>query len=227
MGRMPWIWSLWPGLARIRHDGSLIGLIWALLFTTIVNLALVTTWLYADIELLRTANRTLIWTMIGLFWAAAVAYNAWNNRRLNHPRRIQAQADLFCTARELYLKRNWFDAHKCLTQLLRRNPQDVAGRILLVNLLLRTDRYEEAAIELDRLSRSEVATDWHLEIDRQQARLSEMVARAADEPAPEDQAIPSDSGLAISDLPTAAYNRDKPSLFDPAKPAPADDSAVA
>jgi thioredoxin-like negative regulator of GroEL len=80
--------------------------------------------------------------------------------------------DLFNAAQNEYLKGNWYEAEVALNRLLDGNILDVEARLMLASLLRRTGRGDEAATQLARLSRTDGAERWRLEI----ARLKQHIA---------------------------------------------------
>ncbi len=179
MGRMRWTAYLWPGLPqlRVRGDGSALAL--AVGTACLLNLALLSTFVWT--ELLAADLRTGLWVAVGGSWGVAAALSALAARR-NGPRQERSSGDEFTEALGYYLKGDWLGAQRTLAGLLRHNADDVEARLMLATLLRHTDRVPEAHEQLDRLSRTEGAESWKLEIRRERELLAEKQERDRETP---------------------------------------------
>jgi hypothetical protein len=177
MRRLRWFTLVWPGLPQLWFAGSWAGLAMAAGFAAVLNLGIVTSRLWT--ELLSPESQTLIWLAAGGIWTASAALSArWvAGLRMAGPSAVDE--DLFNAAQNEYLKGNWYEAEAALNRLLDRNIVDVEARLMLASLLRRTGRRDEAATQLSRLSRTDGAERWHLEI----GRLKQQIADDASEPA--------------------------------------------
>ena len=66
---------LWPGLAQLWHRGSFIGLSCAVLFVLLLNLALITSFVWPN--MIDHTVQGAVWSTVALFWVAGV----WTSRR--------------------------------------------------------------------------------------------------------------------------------------------------
>lgn len=169
--RMPLWLGLWPGLPQLWLRGSLAGLAAATGFAALLDFVLATSLVWTDIwgpiELgLWWGGVATVWLGAGVWWIAV-------GRSQADALPAAPAGDLFPLAMTEYLRGNWIEAERRLGMLLRHAPQDVEARLLRVSILRRTGKRDEARRLLDVLRRSEAATKWQFEMDREKARLEE------------------------------------------------------
>jgi len=154
----------WPGLPQLWQKGHVGGMVSALLFTMMLNLGLITHWIWP--ELLAEPWKAAIWPLVAVVWMPLVGWALW--RRPGGPHAPSDRAvGLFVSAQGEYLRGNWTEAETLLRKLLRHNHDDVEARLLLTGIFRRSGRTEEARRQLRRLARLEAADAWRLEIDRE------------------------------------------------------------
>jgi hypothetical protein len=173
MGRLAWAVYLWPGLPHLWKRGAWSGLVAAVGFGLLLNLALVSSFVWKELELLPAQNRMCLWVAVAVVWVASAGFSAGWNRRYDHRADRSARDGSFGEALDQYLQQNWYEAERTLAGLLRRNPRDLEARLMLAGVLRRTERLDEAVGQLDRLSRMEGSQKWEREIDQQRERLAE------------------------------------------------------
>jgi tetratricopeptide (TPR) repeat protein len=193
MRKTPWMTYLWPGLPQLWLDGS-----WSALALAITAAALL------DVLLLST----LVWVewfdrlAVHGGWLAAVGL--WVGSAIMASRRRGAAVavasdgsneDLFRQAQGEYLLGDYFQAEATLVQLLGRNSRDAEGRLMLVTLLRRTKRYDEAEQQLNQLARLETAGYWQIEIAAERARLKRLRKQRPEVPKTEQLADATDEHL--------------------------------
>lgn len=141
----------------------------ALGFTVVLNLAVVTTFLWP--WRFPTMLTVLLWAAVAGIWAVCFC-GTW--RRFPEPPTEKATIyeDLFLRAQAEYLRGEHFAAEAALDRLLRRRPQDIEARLLLASVYRRTDRAEEARKQLRRLSRT-AGPKWALEVSREMQFLDQ------------------------------------------------------
>jgi hypothetical protein len=86
--------------------------------------------------------------------------------------------ELFSRAQEEYLRGQWGLAESLLLRLLRDEPADVEGRLLLATLYRRTQQPDQARAQLDQLERYPHAGRWRWEIHQERNYLQRPVAPA-------------------------------------------------
>lgn len=162
--------DLWPGAARVWHRGERWGLVLAVLFACVLNVALLTGmvwpfWVTPHVK----------WACL-LVVAAGWGFGVWESQRA---RRIWArtaeedpQLDLFLAARAEYLRGNREEAERYLAQVLQKDEQDVEARLLLATLYRHARRWDDAKEQLRRLQRWRKAACWNREIRREWEQIS-------------------------------------------------------
>lgn len=176
----------WPGFCRVWKDGAVSGLFVAVGFAMLLNLSLLTTWVWSD--LLPEGVRVLLWSVTAFTWIIG-----WvdSNRFLANHLFLSAQdgqLDLFLAARGEYLRCEWGRSEDLLCSILHENPRDVEARLMLATLNRHQGRIPEAREHLRRLQRLERAGEWNMEIGREWRQLGLLEASSElDVSAPEDQ----------------------------------------
>lgn len=175
---------LWPGLAGLWLRGQGGGLATALAFAVVVNILLITTFLWP--RLLGTVGSTTVFNFLGwfavlCFWGVSL-HSAW--RRL--PRLLpgaDARGDdaLLVQAQHAYLKGHWYDAEKHLRRLLDDSPRDVDACLMLTGVYRRTQRLAEAEQLLQLVECMPGCGKWLFEIDQERRLLAQNRQQADDE----------------------------------------------
>ena len=175
---MPWGWRLlclWPGLARLWLRGDFQALGFAVCFSVLLNLALVSSLIWP--AYLGPRFLLLAWPILALVWLG----NAWFSWRwlpswLQVGHKFAAPPELrvdtlFNQAQREYLRCHWAEAQGLLERRLRLRPRDVESRLLLVSVLRRVGRFQLATKELELLEGMDEARPWSLELSRERERL--------------------------------------------------------
>lgn len=178
-----WLLCCWPGLAELWLAGAWSGLLHATLFGLLLNSALATTLVWTN--LVGAEVRFAGWIAVGTLWLLGV-WTAW---RYTLARR-EPDGDLFSRALSEYLQGNYFAAEAMIQQLLLADARDIEAHLLLVSLLRRTGRIDEARAALEKLARSHGAEKWELEIMRERQLLDRL---ALGPTASDEKAIASES----------------------------------
>lgn len=195
MGRMAWAVYLWPGLPHLWKRGAWSGLAVAVGFALVLNLALVSSLVWTELEPLGTGNRIYVWLGVAIFWIGSATIGAIGDHRRDKIRKDADADDSFAEALDHYLQQNWHEAERCLVRLLRRDPRDVDARLMLATVLRRAGRIEESAGQLDRLGRMEGSRKWEHEIAQQRRWLAGAVGQFEQ---PQASANPSFDGERIA-----------------------------
>ena len=181
--------SLWPGFTRLWRRGDFLGLLIALSFAAVLNLALVAT--FAPEHVLPKWGiagawwpTVLAWVFVLSFWIVGVRAGEQVASRLKEPGattdpELEAR---FVAAQHQYLRGHWIEAETLLLQLLAANPEDCEARLLLASVERRSGLSGDARRTLVSLQELPAARRWHLEIERELAILN---AASADEPLPD------------------------------------------
>ena len=161
MGRMPWATYFWPGLPQLWCRGMWTGLVLAVGFGVLVDLVLLASFVW--VELLSPFHVRLGWLAVGSLWGVSVMLSIVAGLPKPVPR-MSSTEGLFREALNEYLQGSWFEAEMTLGRMLRLDPRDIEGRLLLATMLRHSGRYGEALEQLDRLERLRNAQNWSQEI---------------------------------------------------------------
>jgi hypothetical protein len=170
MTMLRWMTVLWPGLPQLWLRGEVSALGLAVGFSALLNLSIVATWGWVD--LLGLPLLLVAWCGVALIWLISLGGGIAHMAQLGRVSPIDPAGDLFRAAQGEYLRGNWFEAELALNQALERKPSDVDARLMLATLLRRIGQPNEAIEQLRRLSNTEGAEKWALEIARQQRLLA-------------------------------------------------------
>jgi hypothetical protein len=167
---------LWPGMPWLWLRGSAAGLVLALAFAVVLDLAIVATWVYSEFFGLQVSLG--LWAAAAAVWLVATVSAVSAFPPPIRTTRDAATDALFVAARDAYLSRDWLTAETKLRSLLVVAPTDGEAQLLLATLLRRVGRLKESREALDKLSRSDSGGPWLSAI----ARELERVAAAAKRP---------------------------------------------
>jgi hypothetical protein len=174
---------VWPGLPWLWLRGSFAGLVLAIAFAVTVDVAILTTFIWSD--LVEFSFTLAVWTATAIVWIVSTVSAVAAFPPLL-PQRSAAEIDpLFVRARAAYLARDWVVAETRLRELLGLAPTDAEAQLLLVTLLRRSGRRDEARRGLEKLSQSDSGARWSGVIAAERARIesSSEEPAEADEPA--------------------------------------------
>lgn len=167
--------SLWPGLARLWMRGEWSALILAVGFSLMLNLALVSTFVWP--ELIGPGFSAVVWPVLGLVWLVS-AWSCWQQQNELFTRQVRiddiaASKDetvndrLFIEAQTEYLKGNWERTQLLLERQLGRFPRDASSRLLLATMYRRTGKLGQSQLQLDELEKIDQSKPWQFEIARE------------------------------------------------------------
>lgn len=169
MSRTSGMLCYWPGLVALWRFGRPGGLLTAVAFALLLNGAIVAAVMVP--EQVPHQVRYLLWFVVLVFWW----WSSKSSQRMAGGAPDQAVVELnqglFLQAQAEYLKGHWFEAEAPLRQILKTDPDDTDARLLLVGLLRRSARHDEARRQLKRLAKMPHARKWEAEIKREFALL--------------------------------------------------------
>ena len=169
----------WPGLPWLWLRGSLAGLVLALAFAVMFDVAVVTTFIWPD--LVELPFTLAVWTAVVVVWlVSTVSAAAAFPPALAKPPAAEVDP-LYVRARDAYLARDWLAAETRLRELLVVSPTDGEAQLLLGTLLRRVGRLDEARVALGKLSASDSGTRWRAAIAAELSRI-EAAGRGASTP---------------------------------------------
>jgi len=171
---------LWPGLVEIWWRGRLTALPYAIVFSLLVNIYLVASFIYPD-WLPASVAGLIFWIGVPI-WILFVIRDLRNLPAIMNRVETPEACDLYKAALAQMLAKQYADAEGSLTDMLGIEPRDPPALLLLAGLYRQTQRFEAASLLLREMSRLEVSDAWWLEIDAEQRRLSrQMKAEAVSE----------------------------------------------
>ncbi len=176
-----WI-CCWPGLSPAWRLGQPLGLLAAVAFSALLNLAIVATLVWP--QLLGPQIPQGLWLAVGLVWIGSSWYEFRRYGRLPDDSQHAFAGDdaLFIQAQSEYLKGNWEEAEWILRQRLSTCHRDVESRLLLVTVYRRQGQRQFAFDQLQILKRFDGSREWVEEMDRE-ARLLDSADATLDAPA--------------------------------------------
>lgn len=188
--------AVWPGLPELWQRGTPTAIGQALCFSVLLNLCIVSTWGWT--EVLENPVRGTAWVVMLGFWGWGILGNRRFLQAVAYSSAQAATGDLFPAAQREYLRGNWLETERLVSELLARNPSDVEAQLLLVSLLRQTDNAAVALEQLDAAERMTGCERWRLEILRERAVLKGMAAAEAKAMKREEPAVLSIEGSRVA-----------------------------
>lgn len=182
--RTAWAIYLWPGLPQLTQWGSWTGLFWALATSFLADVVVVTVYIWPETFPVQV-TRLLCAAFCGVYVVGCFLSHRHEMLRTDYGR-LEMETDLFPQAQKLYLKGRYFESEKILQNQLERQPQDVPARILFIDLLKNTNRYQEALENLEYLLDLPDAVQWRWEIFALEDQLKQL---ASEQPNQDDNQI--------------------------------------
>ncbi len=164
-----WPYILWPGLPAAWLGGRIGGLLVAVGFTLVLELALLTNFVWP--LWFGTATRTVVWLCVALYWLVGTV-PAWLRGATRFPDE-PSRLGLFRQAQVEYLSGNWFAAERLLKQLLGADATDADVRLMLATLYRRVRRWDAAQSELALVATYDQFGKWQLEVSRERILLQQ------------------------------------------------------
>jgi tetratricopeptide (TPR) repeat protein len=170
----------WPGLPGLWQRGQSSSLIFAIGFTILLNLALVSTFLWP--RSLGEAFPIVTWPVLLLIWSTSMFFSYKSMPEwLETPKIAVAderkQSDvLFIRAQQEYLRGDWDEAERLLRRCLQIWPRDIEARLLLATLLRHSRRLFDASEELAQLLKFDESINWISEIRREEELIQIIAA---------------------------------------------------
>ena len=189
----------WPGLPQLWLRGSYPALVFAIGFSIVLNLALVSTFIWPS--LFGDIVPAIAWPVIFLVWLVTtwgatqsvedlsglpkmsseqerIAFSAEKSGRINSddPSELEREKShtLFNQAQREYLRGHWTEAESLLKRRLKLAERDIEARLLLATLYRHTKRLDLANEQLLQLGKYDESVHWKFEISRER-QLIELV----------------------------------------------------
>jgi tetratricopeptide (TPR) repeat protein len=169
---------VWPGLPHIWTYGSWSALAVAVAAAGALSAVIVGN--FGWTELIDPGVRKILWASLGILWIGSAIISAVKLRRRSDAKNDTTNEEPFNQAIDVYLKGDYYQAERLLDKLLERNERDLDARLMLATLLRHTGRIDDAAEELDILTRFDGSEKWELEIYKERELLAEARKNAKD-----------------------------------------------
>ncbi len=169
--------GLWPGLSAAWFRGRFGGLLIALGFAVVLEIALLSTTVWP--VWLGPIPVPVVWFCVVLYWLATVlpAFRSGTLGNRGVPLRGARRLDLLREAQTEYLTGNWLRTEERLLVLLDGDDSDVEVLLMLATLCRRLNRGEEARCHLELASSFDRTAKWRWEIDHERSRLERQQKR--------------------------------------------------
>lgn len=152
---------LWPGLPQLTQRGTWTALFWALATAFLADGVIITRYIWPETFDIFWDN-IILGSFLGVYVVGCiVSYQIEKSR--NQDGQI-SNNDLFPEAQKRYLEGKYFEAEQTLVKLLNRTPEDIAARMLLIDLLIVNRRLEDAAKQLQQTLDFSEAQPWKWEL---------------------------------------------------------------
>ena len=190
----PLVLCLWPGLAQLWIRGAWSACAESFAFAAALNLLLIATAIWPN--WLPAWQVRLGWMLMLAFWIGGFIQSYRKLPKWLSPSHSLVKSDLLPLAQVEYLRGNWFEAEGLLHRHLIEHSQDAESILLLVGVLRRTRRYQQALQWLSQLEKLEGADRWQLEIVAEKKQIlarREAEGGESSSESPEGEEIDSDA----------------------------------
>ena len=163
--------SVWPGLPQVWSGQEVLGLILALSFAAVLNLAIVARFIWTESF---AAGWTEVFAALAAgHWLASAGYTLWWVW-LCHPDRHRAEIDrLFREATESYLQGHWNEARRRLERILVMDETDADALMQLATLYVRAAQPALARKTFRQCLELDGGAKWRWEIERALGRMGD------------------------------------------------------
>ncbi len=163
--------SFWPGLPQVWSGQEALGLFLAILFAVVLNLTLVSRFVWTD--LFGPTLASFFGFAAALTWLASLIYTLWWLWRC-HPERHRTEIDrLYREALEAYLSGRWNDARHRWEQILAMDDTDADAFMQLGVLYVRTGQDNSARRAFRQCLELDAGGKWRWEIEQILGRLGQ------------------------------------------------------
>ena len=195
----------WPGLPQLWLRGNYTSLIWAIGFSVVLNLALVSTFIWP--ALLGDVAPAIAWPILFLVWLVTTWGALHSIVDLSKPPKMSSEQErsdfsteksgiivsddpaelqrenshtLFNQAQREYLRGHWAEAESLLKRRLKLAERDIEARLLLATLFRHTERLDWASEQLLQLEKYDESVHWNFEIRRERELIGLLQDEAPD-----------------------------------------------
>ncbi|MBR0238229.1 MAG: hypothetical protein IJQ39_09075 [Thermoguttaceae bacterium] len=159
--RIPFSTYLWPGLPQLTQRGTWTALFWALTTAFLADGVIITRFIWPETFNLFWDN-VILGAFTGVYVVGCIV--SYQIEKARDASQNSSNADLFPDAQKRYLEGKYFEAEQALDKLLNKTPEDIAARMLLIDLLVVNRRLEEALTVLQQTIEFSEAQPWKWEL---------------------------------------------------------------
>ncbi|MDO4569001.1 MAG: hypothetical protein Q4D38_01290 [Planctomycetia bacterium] len=167
------ICKFWPGLEYLRRFGSIAAWVVAMIYAFFASGIILTTLFWTEVA--ADSSQTILLVLFAAVWLlGVVASHRCEKVREEYERKHRQEAladDTLPLAQTAYLRRNFYEAERLLRARLDRFSDDVQSRLLLVSVLYRQQRIEDAKQQIALLEQNSTLGAWRLEVYREKQLL--------------------------------------------------------
>ena len=169
--RIPLPTYLWPGLPQLTQRGTWTALFWALTTAFLADGVIITQYIWPE-TFDKFWDNIILGSFIGVYFVGCLVSYQIEKAREKYTQ--TSNNDLFPEAQKRYLEGKYFEAEQALVKLLNATPEDIAARLLLIDLLIVNRRLEEAVKQLQQTLDYTEALPWKWELIAVNERIKEV-----------------------------------------------------
>jgi hypothetical protein len=166
--------AFWPGLPELWYRGELRSLSISIIFAVSFNMAILGTFvwpLWFDSWMIRLLWCALIFASCFSFFYSRKSWAKINGTSVKDSNSNQR----FVDAQRQYLHGNYFEAEAIIQKILADGHQDIEAVLLLVSILRRTRRCQQALQWIERIKLCEKASFWMRELQAEKQQVEALL----------------------------------------------------
>lgn len=159
--RIPWPTYLWPGLPQLTQRGTWTAVFWALATAFLADGVIITQYIWPE-TFDKFWDNVILGSFLGVYFVGCIV--SYQIEKVRNASNQGSNEDAFPEAQKRYLEGKYFEAEQALVKLLDRTPEDIAARMLLMDLFIVNRRLEEALKLLQETIDYSEAQSWKWEL---------------------------------------------------------------
>jgi predicted Zn-dependent protease len=167
---------MFPGYSGIIQYGHRSFLAIALGFALLLNAFLIANFYWT--ALITTGQRNILLAALFTAWMGLMIAESYWKRRFGSAIQPEQHDESYRQAVCHYLRGDWFAAEAQILPHLKNHPKDIEMLLLQATMYRHMERYEEAALVLDKLQLLQNSRYWFIEIENERKLVA---AKLADE----------------------------------------------
>lgn len=168
--------KVFPGITGIRQYSYVSFLATALFFSLLLDGFLIVNFYWT--AYITPNQRNVLAAALVLAWLLLTVGESIYLRYLQSQELPANRDETYKQAVVLYLQRNWSGVESLVLPYLQKHPKDIEMRLLQATMYRHTERYEEAALLLDKLQLLNGSTNWYAEIEAEKRFLTAVTVSA-------------------------------------------------